>query len=36
MVINPFKRKIHFGQKTAEDYTIHKDEERKKLYIRRH
>lgn len=27
---------IKFGQEGAEDYTIHKDDERKKLYIARH
>lgn len=27
---------IHFGQKTASDYTIHKDEERMKRYVKRH
>ena len=26
----------HFGQKGASDYTIHKDDERKKLYLDRH
>ena len=36
MVIDPFNNIVHFGQKSAEDYTIHKDEERKKAYIRRH
>lgn len=28
--------KIHFGQKGAEDFTIHKDERRKAAYISRH
>lgn len=27
---------IHFGQKGASDYTIHKDEKRKQRYIERH
>ncbi|MCP3660082.1 MAG: hypothetical protein GY830_07135 [Bacteroidetes bacterium] len=27
---------IHFGAKGYEDYTMHKDEKRKKLYINRH
>jgi L-rhamnose mutarotase len=27
---------IHFGQKNAENYTIHKDDKRKDLYILRH
>jgi hypothetical protein len=27
---------IHFGQRGAEDYTIHKDDERKRLYLLRH
>ena len=26
----------HFGQKGASDFTIHKDDERKKLYLDRH
>lgn len=30
-----FKR-VDFGQKNAEDFTIHKDEARKRLYILRH
>ena len=30
------KKTIHFGQAGAEDYTIHKDEERKNRYIDRH
>ena len=36
MVIDPFINILHFGQRGAEDYTIHKDEERKKKYIIRH
>lgn len=32
-----FKDKVvHFGQKGASDYTIHKDDERKNAYIKRH
>lgn len=27
---------VHFGQKGASDYTIHKDKKRKELYIARH
>ena len=27
---------VSFGQKGAEDYTMHKDEERKNRYIKRH
>lgn len=27
---------IHFGAKGYEDYTMHKDDKRKKLYINRH
>ena len=34
-VIND-KKTIHFGQLGAEDYTIHKDLDRLKLYIQRH
>ena len=30
------KKTIHFGQKNASDYTIHKDDERKKRYLQRH
>jgi hypothetical protein len=30
------KKTIHFGQAGAEDYTIHKDDERKERYINRH
>ena len=30
------KKTIHFGQAGASDYTIHKDEERKKRYLDRH
>lgn len=30
------KKTIHFGGKGYEDYTIHKDDERKQRYINRH
>jgi len=30
------QKTIKFGEAGAEDYTIHKDDERKKLYIARH
>ena len=30
------RRSIHFGAKSYEDYTIHKDPERKERYIDRH
>ena len=30
------EKTIKFGESRAEDYTIHKDDERKKLYIARH
>ena len=30
------KKKVHFGQKNASDYTIHKDPKRKMRYIKRH
>jgi len=36
MVITPSGKKIHFGQKGAEDYTNHLDEARKQRYIARH
>ena len=29
-------KSIHFGQAGASDYTIHKNDERKQLYIKRH
>lgn len=28
--------KTHFGDKRYQDYTVHRDEERKRLYIARH
>lgn len=36
MVILPNNKTVHFGAKGMSDYTIHKDPERKKLYIGRH
>jgi len=36
MVITPENKKIHFGAKGYEDYTIHKDKERKNRYVTRH
>lgn len=29
-------KKVHFGASGYEDYTIHKDEERKNRYVKRH
>jgi hypothetical protein len=36
MVITPDGYKVHFGASGYEDYTIHKDNERKNRYIQRH
>jgi len=36
MIITPEEKKIHFGAKNYEDYTIHKNEARKYNYINRH
>ena len=36
MITTPDNIKIHFGAKDMEDYTIHKDIERAKLYVQRH
>jgi len=36
MVITPDGYKVHFGAAGYEDYTIHKDSERKNRYIQRH
>ena len=36
MAIIDDKKTIHFGQSGASDFTIHKDEDRKKRYIARH
>lgn len=30
------RKSIHFGAKNYSDYTIHKDDERKKRYLQRH
>ena len=36
MIITPEEKKIHFGAKNYEDYTIHKNEARKHNYINIH
>ena len=36
MAIIDDKKTVHFGQKTASDYTIHKDIKRRDRYIARH
>ena len=36
MLVIPDGKKIHFGAKGMSDYTIHKDDKRKQLYINRH
>ena len=35
MVKLPNKKKVHFGSPEYEDFTIHKDEERRKKYLAR-
>ena len=35
-IIENTKKKIHFGAKLYEDYTLHKDDKRKKSYLSRH
>lgn len=35
-IITSTERKVYFGQAGASDYTIHKDDDRKKLYEQRH
>jgi hypothetical protein len=30
------KKKVHFGQENADDYTITKDDEQKERYLKRH
>ena len=35
-IITKSGKKVYFGQYGASDFTIHKDEERKKRYIERH
>ena len=36
MLITPENKKFHFGAYGMSDYTIHKDDKRKQLYIARH
>ncbi len=36
MVTTPEKRIIHFGAKGYSDYTIHKDDNRRQRYLKRH
>ena len=36
MLISPQNKRVHFGAKNMSDYTLHKDDERKKRYIARH
>jgi len=36
VLITPDNKKINFGALGMSDYTIHKDDERKKRYIARH
>lgn len=36
MVITPNGKRVHFGAKGYEDYTIHGDNKRKENYIKRH
>lgn len=36
MIVTPSGHKVHFGATGYEDFTIHKDEERKQRYISRH
>ena len=35
-IIENTNKKIHFGAKLYEDYTMHKDDKRKKAYLTRH
>ena len=35
-IIENTNKKIHFGAKLYEDYTLHKDDKRKKAYLSRH
>ena len=35
-IIEHTNKKIHFGAKLYEDYTLHKDDKRKKTYLSRH
>lgn len=36
MVITPTNKKIHFGASNYEDYTTHKDKDRRNSYLLRH
>ena len=36
LIITAQGKKVRFGAKGYEDFTIHKDEERKQRYIKRH
>lgn len=36
MIKTPDNKSVHFGAKDMEDYTMHKDIERAKLYVGRH
>jgi len=36
MAVLPDDKKIHFGAKGYEDYTMHHDEKRKENYLKRH
>ena len=35
-IVTNTNKKVYFGQAGADDFTTHKDEERKQRYIRRH
>ena len=35
-IITNDKKKVYFGQASASDFTLHKNEQRKQLYINRH
>ena len=35
-IITKSEKKVYFGQASASDFTIHKDEDRKNRYINRH
>lgn len=36
MITTPSNKKIHFGDTRYQDFTMHKNKERKELYIQRH
>ena len=36
MITTPDNKKIHFGDSRYQDFTMHKNKERKELYIQRH